>query len=202
MNKTILALTTTLLLAGGAATTASAQYYYEAPVVYATPVYESPPVVVQGEYGAPIDSRYAEYVRKNARGRLVADKDCDGIPDRFDNNEPYNTHDRDCDGIPNSADHRDNPRYAVRERYSPRYVVASTTTYAPAYVEPYAYTTRYSVGSYLPQPYYNSAYYIDYRPYGLAPPPYGYAWARVGNDVYLVSTSNGLIADVNYSMFR
>jgi Ni/Co efflux regulator RcnB len=30
----------------------------------------------------------------------------------------------------------------------------------------------------------------------------GYRWNRVGNDVYLVETNNGLIAEVVYSLFH
>ena len=54
----------------------------------------------------------------------------------------------------------------------------------------------------LPVGYYGISYYVDYRPYGLSAPPRGYRWNRVGNDVYLVSTRNGLISDVIYSLFR
>ncbi|MFA6985966.1 MAG: RcnB family protein [Arenimonas sp.] len=166
----MLALTSALLLAGGAASSAFAQYYYE-----------QPPVIVEGDpehrFGAPLDSRYADYIRKNSRGRTVADKDCDGVPDRFDHHEPINARDRDCDGITNRYDHHDNPRYAVTTRYR------STSLYPV--------TTRY----YAPT-------YVDYRPYGLSPPPYGYSWVRVDNDVYLVSTRDGLVAEVVYNLFR
>lgn len=197
MKRTLLALSTALLLAGGAAMGASAQDYYE-----------QPPVIVEGDpehrFGAPLDSRYADYIRKHARGRAVADKDCDGIPDRFDNHEPINAHDRDCDGITNRYDHHDNPRYAVTTRYRSSSLYPVTTRYyAPAYVAPVGYTySRYAVGSYLPMGYYGAAYYVDYRPYGLSPPPYGYTWVRVGNDVYLVSTRDGLVAEVVYNLFR
>ena len=61
---------------------------------------------------------------------------------------------------------------------------------------------RYSYGSRLPRGYWGSSYYIDYRPYGLAPPPRGYRWNRVGNDVYLISVRDGLIAEAIYSLFR
>lgn len=201
MNKTLLVLSTALLLAGGAATSASAQDYYEQPTI-----------IVQGDpehrFGAPLDSGYADYIRKNARGRTVADKDCDGIPDRFDHHEPINARDRDCDGISNRYDHHDNPRYAVTTRYRSNTLYPVTTRYyapdyAPAYVAPAGYTySRYPVGSYLPMGYYGTSYYVDYRPYGLSPPPYGYTWVRVGNDAYLVSTRNGLVAEVVYDLFR
>jgi Ni/Co efflux regulator RcnB len=74
---------------------------------------------------------------------------------------------------------------------------------APRYAAPMGYAyNRWNVGTRLPYGYYGSRYYIDYRPYGLAAPPYGYRWNRVGNDAYLVSTTNGLIAEVIYSLFR
>lgn len=54
----------------------------------------------------------------------------------------------------------------------------------------------------LPAGYWGNAYYVDYVPYGLAPPPAGYRWNRVGNDVYLVSVRDGLIAEAIYSLFH
>ena len=49
-------------------------------------------------------------------------------------------------------------------------------------------TGAYSYGTRLPTGYWGSSYYVDYQPYGLAPPPQGYRWNRVGNDVYLTVT--------------
>ena len=57
---------------------------------------------------------------------------------------------------------------------------------------------QYSVGQHLPRTYYrNETYYLD-NPvtYQLAPPPPGYKYVRVGNDVYLAQTRTGLIANV------
>ena len=62
------------------------------------------------------------------------------------------------------------------------------------YYEPYGYVRG--------DGYYGDVYYVDYQPYGLAPPPQGYRWNRVGNDVYLVSVRDGLIAQAVYSLFR
>lgn len=69
---------------------------------------------------------------------------------------------------------------------------------APSYYSrPYGYYSRsWQVGYTLPRSYYGSSYYVDYRPYGLAPPPYGYRWIRVDNDVFLVAIASGLIADI------
>ena len=42
---------------------------------------------------------------------------------------------------------------------------------------------------------------MDYRPYRLAPPPYGHHWVRVDNDVLLVALSTGLVVDSIYGLF-
>jgi Ni/Co efflux regulator RcnB len=68
---------------------------------------------------------------------------------------------------------------------------------------PYNYSyNRWDVGMRLPYGYYGSRYYLDNRAYGLAPPPYGYRWNRVGSDAYLISANSGLIAEVVYNLFR
>ena len=56
----------------------------------------------------------------------------------------------------------------------------------------------YSIGQHLPRTYYrNDTYYLDNpATYQLAPPPPGYEYVRVGNDVYLAQTRTGLIANV------
>mgnify|MGYP001148457347 CR=1 FL=1 len=73
----------------------------------------------------------------------------------------------------------------------------------PAYVQPRDYRyARYDYNSRLPKGYWGSNYYVDYQPYGLTPPPPGYRWNRVGNDVYMVSVRDGLILEAVYSMFH
>ena len=58
------------------------------------------------------------------------------------------------------------------------------------------------MGYYLPSSYYyNSGYYVDYGYYRLPPPPRGYRWIRVDNDVLLVAISSGLIRDILYGLF-
>ena len=189
MNKTAIALASALLLAGASGSAAAQSYYddgryYDDRVIY----YESD----MDRDG--ISDRYDRYDNRYSRTdrRYSRDRDCDGVPDRYDYNDRRNVRDRDCDGVPNRFDRIDDRTYRARQSYS-----------APRYVAPYGYRgTSFSVGSYLPRDYYGSSYYIDYRPYGLAPPPYGYSWVRVGNDVYLTSTRTGLIAEVIYSLFR
>jgi Ni/Co efflux regulator RcnB len=185
MKKTVLALTTALLLAGGAATTASAQttYYYDRDTLYGDVDRDGIP----NRYDR-YDNRYDRYGH-----RVAGDRDCDGVPDRYDPYTGRNLHDADCDGISDRYDYNYNPVYT-----SPR-----RDYYRARNVEPYGHRhSRWGVGSYLPYGYYGGSYYIDYEPYGLSPPPYGYRWNRVGNDVYLVSTRNGLIAEVVYDLFH
>ncbi len=181
MKKTVLALTTALLLAGGAATTASAQtYYYDNGTTYST-YRDVDRDGITDRYDPSITTYgYQRYDRYGRPIVISRDMDCDGVPDRYD---PYSRdmRDADCDGVPDRYDRSYN-RYGYR---------------------PYGYRhSRWSVGSRLPYGMYGYSHYIDYGTYGLREPPYGYRWARVGNDVYLVSVDNGLIADVIYGMFH
>lgn len=59
----------------------------------------------------------------------------------------------------------------------------------------------WSVGFYLPAPYYARQYYVDYRAYGLAAPPWGCSWVRADGDLLLVDLSNGEVLDVLYEFF-
>ena len=135
----------------------------------------------------------SHYDNRNARaGTNSHDRDCDGIADRYDRHDQRTSNDRDCDGIDNRFDRNDGRHHDARRSYaSSRYIAPRGYTYA-----------RYDYGSRLPTGYWGSNYYVDYQPYGLAAPPSGYRWNRVGNDVYMVSTRNGLIAEVVYSLFR
>jgi Ni/Co efflux regulator RcnB len=124
------------------------------------------------------------------RGRH--DRDCDGVVDRYDRHDRRSARDRDCDGISNRFDRHDGRAHDARRSFA-----------GPRYVGPRGYRyARYRDGMRLPAGYWGGAYYIDYAPYGLAPPPPGYRWNRVGNDAYLVAISSGLIAEAVYSLFR
>jgi len=74
---------------------------------------------------------------------------------------------------------------------------------APArYLPPRGYYShRWAVGHRLPSTYYARPYYVDYRAYGLAPPPRGHHWVRVDNDVFLVALTSGLIANAIHDLF-
>jgi Ni/Co efflux regulator RcnB len=145
-------------------------------------------------YGNRLDGRNgSRYDNRSARaGRNSHDRDCDGISDRYDRHDQRSVNDRDCDGIDNRFDRNDGRHHDARRSF-----VGSR------YVAPRGYSyTRYAYGSRLPTGYWGNNYYVDYQPYGLAQPPSGYRWNRVGNDVYMVSTRNGLIAEAVYSLFR
>ena len=58
-----------------------------------------------------------------------------------------------------------------------------------------------SIGFNLPRAFYGPTYYVDYRPYGLAPPPYGYRWIRADGDILLVHLASGEVVDVLYDFF-
>lgn len=181
MKKTLIAFTSALLLAG-AAGSASAQNRYS-----------NDPYWADSDRDGIVD-RYDRYDNRYGRGdaRYMRDRDCDGLPDRYDRNDRRNRKDRDCDGVPNRFDRIDNRTYQARTRYN-----------GPRYIAPRGYNGyRYRVGARLPSGYWGQSYYIDYGPYGLSAPPPGYRWNRVGNNVYLVSTRDGLIAEVIYNLFR
>ena len=103
--------------------------------------------------------------------------------------------DRDHDGIPNRYDRQPN-RYNYNGRYYDRFR-------GPVYYHPRGYAYRpWARGQYLPRAYFASPYYIDnWSYYRLAPPPYGYRYVRVGNDIVLVANANGLIANVIAGVF-
>lgn len=57
---------------------------------------------------------------------------------------------------------------------------------------------RWARGEYLPRQYLGESHYVrDYRAYGLAPPPRGYAYVRPDQDdetLYLVQLASGLVS--------
>lgn len=99
-------------------------------------------------------------------------------------------------------DRRDDRRWD-RDRHHRRWEGNRYRYRAPArYVYPRGYSSyRWSTGHRLPRAYYGPSYYVDYRPYGLAPPPYGYRYVRVDNDVVLVALATGLISNVIHDLF-
>ena len=66
----------------------------------------------------------------------------------------------------------------------------------------YSYSSRsWYVGFRLPSAFYGRSYYVDYRPYGLAPPPWGCQWIRIDGDVLLVEIATGEIVDILYGFY-
>lgn len=71
-------------------------------------------------------------------------------------------------------------RYRV-ERYNP----------PPRYVE-----RHWRRGERLPTYYRGDGYRVDYRRYNLAPPPRGYEYVRVNNDIILAAVATGVISSI------
>jgi Ni/Co efflux regulator RcnB len=192
MTKTLLAMTSAFLLAGTMSFTASAQSgQHDRDYRGSDNAYDS-------RYDNRYDDRYDS--RRDNRDDRNDDRDDDRYDQRY--NGRYQNGYADMRGIRDSHDqhhkgkghkkHHDNRRYMSRHSYN-----------AGRYYQPRNYRyTRYNIGSQLPRGYYGNNYYVDYRPYGLAPPPRGYRWNRVGNDAYLVSVTNGIIWGMSLNLFR
>ena len=113
--------------------------------------------------------------------------------------------DENLDGI-NDADQH----LSVRKKYTYTPVYRDRHLYSPyryqpnvRYPEPEGHHPGvwWSVGNRLPAAYYAPGYAVDYRRYRLPPPPEGFRWVRVENDVYLVHSASGLIRDALYQLF-
>lgn len=120
----------------------------------------------------------------------------------------YEQQDRRDDRRENRAerrdDRRDDRREVREERRENRYERRAERRYnAGRYHAPRGYQTRnWHRGERLPANYRSAHYRVDYRTYRLAPPPRGYAYHRVGNDVVLTSVASGLISSVLIGMFN
>lgn len=70
------------------------------------------------------------------------------------------------------------------------------------YYYPRGYSSRsWSIGIRIPRAYYAPTWYVDYRSYGLAAPPWGCQWVRVDGDVLLVDLDTGEIVDILYNFY-
>ena len=224
MKKTLIALTTAVLLTGAMGASAQSAYGSSHDDGYYSETYRDRYASTRDDMDQ--DGVYDPYDDYDDRRGTSWDQDLDGMNDRYelDNRNGYDDrngydsrtgyNDRDRDGVPNRSDGYDNRSgYRYRDgvpnrsdrndgrndnrRHFARHRYQAGRYYGPRH---YRYV-RYNVGSRLPMGYYGNTYYIDYRPYGLASPPRGYRWNRVGNDAYLVSVTNGLVRDVMYSLF-
>lgn len=101
-------------------------------------------------------------------------------------------------------DRRDDRRDVRADRRENRYERRAERRYnAGRYHAPRGYQARnWHRGERLPANYRSAHYRVDYRTYRLAPPPRGYAYHRVGNDVVLTSVATGLISSVLIGMFN
>jgi Ni/Co efflux regulator RcnB len=61
---------------------------------------------------------------------------------------------------------------------------------------------RFHRGDKLSAAYRGPAYRVDYRRYNLAPPPRGYEYVRVNNDVVLTAIATGVITLVLMDLFN
>ncbi len=104
----------------------------------------------------------------------------------------------------NGYDRRDD-RYDRRdERYDSRYERRADRRYnAGRYDAPRGYQARdWRRGDHLPPQYRGRGYQVDYRAYRLPPPPRGYQYTRVNDDVVLTAVASGLIALILFDMFE
>jgi Ni/Co efflux regulator RcnB len=100
-------------------------------------------------------------------------------------------------------DRRDERRGDRYDRAESRYERRAERRYnAGRYHAPRGYQARqWRRGEHLPPQYRSNAYYVDYRAYRLAPPPYGYRYVRVDNDVVLTAIASGVIASIVFNLF-
>ena len=128
-------------------------------------------------------ARHSAPTRSNQSKEDAPDRDnyAEGSPDSGRRTYTYTRHEYNRD----------------RNRYAPyRYRATVRYTYPNGYRP-----GDWSIGSHLPHSYYSQGNYVDFRRYGLIPPPSGFQWVRIDQDVYLVAPDSGLIRDVIYELF-
>lgn len=140
------------------------------------------------------------YDRRDDRGPVRAEQQYDRRDDRRD--DRYDRRDDRRDDRYDRRDDRRDDRYEQRRenRYERR---AERRYNAGRYHAPRGYQARnWHRGERLPSQYRTAGYRVDYRTYRLAPPPRGYAYHRVGNDVVLTAVASGVIASVLIGLFN
>lgn len=175
------------------------------------------PTYVHGLPGDDGRSRSGDRDRSdNYRGRNYGDsrsnRDWDNR--RYDNrrdNHSYRGSDRDWDrGRSRDYDrhrgHRDWSRRGWDRSYwrsSWNHGWRGTRYRAPTrYYYPRGYARfTWNIGVRIPAAYYASNYYVDYRTYGLATPPYGCAWIRIESDLLLIDLDSGEVLDALYGFY-
>ena len=107
-------------------------------------------------------------------------------------------HERRYDRRDDRHDHRDwDRRHNFHRHDGHRY-------YHGRYVRPSGYYYRsWRYGDHLPRAYYGHRYVVhDYYSYRLRPPPRGYHWVRVDNDVVLAAIASGIVVSAVYGIFH
>jgi Ni/Co efflux regulator RcnB len=98
------------------------------------------------------------------------------------------------------ADRADRKADRAQDRYERQ---AAKRYSAGRYQRPQGYQQRrWAHGDRLPAQYRSRAYVVDYNRYHLAPPPRGYQYTRVDNDVVLTAVATGVIASVIVGLFQ
>jgi Ni/Co efflux regulator RcnB len=100
-------------------------------------------------------------------------------------------------------DHRDGGRSEWRDNRGGNPQWQGQRFRAPGqYYRPHGYQVRrWQGGDRLPYAYRGRQYYVDYHQYNLNPPPYGYRWVRVDNDVVLAAITTGVILSVVQGLY-
>jgi Ni/Co efflux regulator RcnB len=107
-------------------------------------------------------------------------------------------HDRDWDRRDNRHDGRDWDRDHGFRHYDGRRFDRGR------YARPHGYYYRsWRYGDHLPRAYYGRRYIVnDYYAYRLRPPPRGYHWVRVDNDIVLASIASGIVVSAVFGIFH
>jgi Ni/Co efflux regulator RcnB len=118
----------------------------------------------------------------------------DGHDDRRYDRRDDRRHDRHDD---RRYDRRDWDRYYGFRHYDGRRYQYGR------YVRPSGYYYRsWRYGDHLPRGYYSRRYIVnDYHVYHLRPPPRGYHYVRVDNDVVLAAIASGVVVSAIYGIF-
>jgi Ni/Co efflux regulator RcnB len=116
--------------------------------------------------------------------------------------KPYDRHQQDnrIEKYERKADKAERKAIKAQAKYER---AAARRYYAGRYQRPAGYREHHwRQGERLPASYRTRAYAVDHQRYGLQAPPRGYQYTRIGNDVALASTTNGLIASMILGLFQ
>ena len=129
--------------------------------------------------------------------------------DRYDRRDDrrddrYERRDERRDDRYDRRDDRRDDRYGRHDRRESRWERRADRRYnAGRYHAPRGYAHRqWRRGQYLPPAYRGRDYQVDYRYYRLPPPPRGYQYTRVNDDVVMTAIATGLIASIVFEMFQ